>query len=222
MFNLAKIEKEKSFIKEIFPFLNNEDIENLFVSSEDMNIIITKILDNNYKGINVNLKDITQVKKIQKQIKKDLYYPELFYKQETDVYDGDIDRRKAEELYSQIKLLKNKLNFCKDKRVLEYQSEEIQQMYEELDKLNRKRALMILSKSLLNAKNIDLHGLYTKEALMFLSDYIQMYCPKEINLITGRDGNSQSLRPSVINFLENKGFKVVDKDNPYVRAVKRF
>ncbi|WUR02527.1 SMR domain-containing protein [Vairimorpha necatrix] len=213
-------EEEKLFVKDMFPHLTKEDIENLFISSNDINIIITKILDGSYKGINLNMKELSIVNFRQKKQEADLYYPELFNNKGVDVSSGDLDRQKTDAIFSRIKNIKNKLNICKDKKVLEYQTEEKQKLYSELEDLNRKRALMILNKSLQKPGMIDLHGLYTKEALMFASDYIKIYNPKQINFITGCSGNSQSLRPSLINFLIGKGYKIFDKDDPYIKGIK--
>lgn len=215
------IEKQKIFIKEMFPHVTDDEIDRLFISSRDINIIITKILDGSYKGFIINIKDLTHTKIPQKKFNTELYYPELFTNRGVDASSGDIDREKADKLYSRILDIKSKQDICKNKKIREFYTEEKEQIFSEIDNLNRKRALMILNKSLQKPSMIDLHGLYTKEALMFVSDYIKVYNPKEIKLITGSLGNSQSLRPSVINLLKKLNYKVSDDEGiPYIKGVK--
>ncbi|KAK6089751.1 hypothetical protein P3W45_001253 [Vairimorpha bombi] len=214
------IKKQKVFIKEMFPYVSDEEIDRLFISSRDVNIIITKILDGSYKGFTINLKDLARTKIPQKKFNKELYYPELFTNRGVNASSGDIDREKTFKLYSRIQDIKSRQDFCKDKKIREFYTEEKERIFSEIDNLNRKRALMILNKSLQKPNMLDLHGLYTKEALMFVSDYIKVYSPKEIKLVTGSLGNSQSLRPSVINLLKKLNYKVSDDEGiPFIKGV---
>lgn len=216
-----ELNEERNFIKEMFPHLNDEIINRLFLSSKDINIVITKILDNNYDGLYLNLKDLT-VNQIHQNIhKKNFFYPELFNNSFIDVKEGDKNHDYVINLYEKIKYFKNKSCICKDKRLAQFYQQEIEKLHLEIDKRNRKRVLAVLKNTLKKPEMLDLHGLYTKEALMFISDYITFFKPLEINLVTGREGHSNSLRPSVIAYLKQHNYKVVMDDSPCVKGTKK-
>lgn len=215
-----ELNEERQFIKDMFPHLDEEIINRLFLSSQDINIVITKILDNNYDGLHLNIKDLSITKLHQNIHKKEYYYPELFNNSFIDVTDGDKDREYVIQLYNKIKYYKNKECICKDKKMTFFYQQEIEKLHEEIEKRNRKRVLAILKNSLKKPDMIDLHGLYTKEALMFICDYITFYNPQEINLVTGREGHSQSLRPSIINYLRQRNYKVLLNDSPIIKGIR--
>ncbi|EOB12531.1 Ubiquitin system component Cue [Nosema bombycis CQ1] len=207
-----------NFIKEMFPDLDDVIIKRLLDSTNNnVDLVVTKILDGTYKGIHFNIKDINSIK-IKKPIckqpifKKDLYFPELIedFSSIQEEIDIEKNRKEIKRLNNKILEFKSNSNY-KLRQASEYYSEVISEIKRDIDKLNRECTLSILKKTLKEPGALDLHVLYTKDALRFIDDYLRIYEPKVLKLITGSEESSLSLRPSLIKFFKEKKYTVQDE-----------
>ncbi|KAF9765006.1 hypothetical protein NGRA_0060 [Nosema granulosis] len=214
--------ENKKFIKEMFPDVEDEVIERLLKSTgNNVDLVVTKIIDGSYKGIQFDLKDIYFTKMGQTSFKKELYFPELVndlssIKEEIDV---SRNRKEIKRLNENINLLKSKNLKHKLRLSNEYYSEQIGEIKETINKLNKECTLSILKKSLKDPNCIDLHGLYCLDALKFVDDHIRTYSPTTFKLITGAEDSSMSLRPSLVKFLKEKDYSV-SSEGPCIVAKK--
>lgn len=223
-----KYVENKKFIKEIFPEVEDEVIERLLKSTgNNVDLVVTKIIDGTYKGVFFNIKEIHFTKMKQPVFKKELYFPELVesfgsIKEEIDVDDN---RKEIKRLNEKIGQIKTKGQQYKLRLSKEYYSEKTTEIRENIDKLNKECALAIMKKSLKDPHCLDLHGLYCIDALKFVDDYIRTHDPSSFKLITGSADSSMSLRPSLIKYLKEKKYSVssegpcivVKKEKKYIK-----
>lgn len=214
------INQVKEFIEEMFPHVNNDDVDYLIRTNSNVDMIVTKILTNEYKGFKINLKELV-IKPSRSVIEvQELYYPEIF---NNNFIDEHIDiqkvREEAQDLYKKANEYSKKGTNYKTRQSRDYYNEEINELIEKAKRLDRKAALVIIKKSISNPHFIDLHGLYVQEALMFLNDFVNKIKPKKFNVITGQEKIEGNLRPSVISLLKKRNYIVIP-EGPYLH-VKR-
>ena len=216
----------KIALKSLFKFLTEEDLEFLSKANEDINVLITRVLDNNYKPITIEIKDIELKRTAACLYKKDLNYPELFFNKsfyEENIPEGYVEnlRAKAHALHDEAAALINK-GASNRAFAVEY-CIEADKKRELANSINREAALIIMNLSLTNRyknpeyvskhkKNgvIDLHGLYKQEALNFIDDLYQKWNFDEINLVTGSKMKNRTLRPAIEEWFEKNKFSWID------------
>lgn len=219
---MTPLEKKK-YLKELFFFLTTDDLEYLISTGDDINNLITRVLDNNYKPLILDIKDLASNTYTKINYKKDLSYPEVY---NTTTLNDNFDmiddyRLRASMLHNEANELlskgrKNKL-FS-----VEYGSE-ADKKREEANEYDRKAAILIMKKSIkdrnLNKEYqsskhksclIDLHRLYVKEALLFINDLYLMWNFKEINFVTGQKQKNKTLRPAVEQWFKQHDFNYYD------------
>lgn len=203
--------ENRNFIKEIFPEVEDEVIDRLLKSTgNNVDLVVTKIMDGTYKGVYFDLKDVKFTPMKQPVFKKELYFPELVedfgsIKEEVDV---DRNRKEIKKLNEKIGQLKTKGQKFKLRLSNDYYSEKTTEIKENINKLNKEFALAIMKKSLKDPHCLDLHGLYCLDALKFVDDYIKIHDPSSFKLITGSEDSSMSLRPSLVKYLKEKKYLV--------------
>ncbi|EED43603.1 hypothetical protein EBI_23150 [Enterocytozoon bieneusi H348] len=74
---MTPLEKKK-YLKELFFFLTTDDLEYLISTGDDINNLITRVLDNNYKPLILDIKDLASNTYTKINYKKDLSYPEVY------------------------------------------------------------------------------------------------------------------------------------------------
>lgn len=204
----------------LFPDLSKKDAKRLSQSTDDFNVIITKVLDNNLEGPEVSLKDIVISKPTVLNVNNLYYnYPEVFKNQIHINEDINELRKKAFLLYKEAKEVKaNGFGTkCKD-MVGTYllESDNIKDRAMEYDK----RAAQILMKRIVNKGGaIDLHGLKVHEALLFMDDYYTYKPFKKIEVITGKMKKDGTLRPAIERWFVKHGFGIEDIGPAFI-AVK--
>lgn len=215
------IDQVKEFVKEMFPDVENEDIDYLVRTNSNIDAVVNKILSGEYKGFRINLKDLVVKPPFgANSMTLDLYYPEIFKNNFIDEHvDVEEMRRKAHATYKRARECSRKELTYKNRLAKEYYTDEIEKLVEEAKKWNRKAALVIIKKSIKTPQLLDLHGLYVEEALMFLSDFTNKINPREFGVVTGREKVEGSLRPSIISFLKKRNY-LVSEDGPCVYGRK--
>ncbi|OQS55045.1 hypothetical protein EHP00_1811 [Ecytonucleospora hepatopenaei] len=227
-------EEIRNILKEMFNWLTQEDLDFLSNSGEEINTLITRVLDNNYKPITLDIKDIEIVKKEPIQYKKELHYPEVFDKCYKSTFTNGlidkIDDNIIVDIRNQAKSINQEAIECIEKghKNREFTTEYLikaDTLKEEANRLNREAAILIMKLSLRNRKTekecvfyrkhksktqnmslIDLHGLYKNEALMFVEDLYTVYNFTEINFVTGQKTKNRTLRPVLEEWFEKNGF----------------
>lgn len=211
-------------LAEMFPDVKKSQIRNLVKSGDDINVIITRILDNNIENHTYDLKDLVSCNKTIYTPTKIYNYPEVFEKISGISVLEDVNsiRKKASKLYEESNsLIKNAISHeIKSTRI--YYSIEAQNKRDEADSLNRKAAMILMRRAVESNGAIDLHGLCVKEAQMFIDDLYTFRNFKEITVVTGQAYKSKKLRPAMEKWFKDHGFTVVDKGASLYASKKRF
>lgn len=211
----------KRFVKEMFPHVEDCEIEHLVKTNGNLDSIVSKILTGEYKEFKINLKEmVLKHSHTVTPASRELYFPEIFNSSFIDEHiDVDDVRRQASELYEQASGHSKKDVSYKARHARDYYVEETDCLIERAKELNRRAALVVIKRSIRNPRLIDLHGLYVREALMFLSDFISRMHPREFGIVTGQEKTAGTLRPSVISMLRKNRYSV-SEEGPCVYAKK--
>lgn len=209
-------------LSELFPHLTENDLKYLSTTGEDINVLITRVLDNNYKPLILDIKDLASIKYNKTVYKKSLNYPEVF----DLTYPADFSkinqlRARASNIHEEANVLHRKASLSKLTAV-EYSSE-ADRLREEASVYDREAAILVMKQSVENknhdpeyqSKNkrgylIDLHGLYTKEAIGFMDDLYTVWKFEEINFVTGQKMRNKRMRPVVEQWFVSHGFEHFD------------
>lgn len=212
--------KENIFdsLKELFPDIAEEKLINLVNSGDDINILITRILDENIDPPNINLKDLALVKNstfsnstFSIEYEKEYNYPEIFEKRNSYIYNEKEYyeyRRLASLIYSEA----YNLPTCgqKSRRALNHYLIKSDNIRKEAEMYDKKAALLLISRELNSGVRKDLHGFKLKEAIMFMDDYYKFKKFKYIEIITGQIKMNSKIRPAIQDWFIKNGFSYGD------------
>lgn len=215
--------KIKEVLMDIFKDLSEEQASYLASTGDDINVLITRVLDKNIERITIDIKDMTRNPKSVQICEYNFNYPEVFEsKVRIDMHENVQElRKKASKLYqeaskSSLNAYTHEYEECRSHFGIE--SDNIR---DEANALNRKAALIIMRKALESNGPIDLHGLHVNEALGFVKDIYHFYNFKDIRFITGQNYKSLKIRPAITEWLIKQNYTVVD-EGPIIRAFKNF
>lgn len=214
--------KLKSQLMEMFPKLTETQAESLISTGDDINIIITRILDNNIEGPVLEIKDLIAAPVFTESPKPVYNYPEVFDGGNgVDMHqDVRVLRSKAAAINERVRLLKMQAVSHEIKSSRTYFSIEADNLKEEADALNRTAAAITMKRSLDAGGPIDLHGLTVAEVLKFMDDLHRFSRFKSAVFITGKKFNSQKIRPAVEKWLVEHGYSIKE-EGPCIHAYFR-
>jgi len=127
--------------------------------------------------------------------------------------------RGNERIEEAMKLTKKAVYNDLNKTRLHYITE-ADRKWEEAGEIHRKAAVAIMRRAMESTGPLDFHGLYVKEAEMFLDDLYLFKNFREIRIATGQKYNSPKLRVCVEEWLRKHGFMAID-EGPVVCGLKR-
>lgn len=216
----SKEELEKCLL-EMFPELTKKQAHGLLKSGDDVNVIITRILDNNIESPTYDLKDLVRHNRTECMRLTTYNYPEIFEHMLLPSDSADVKqlREEASKLTEEsVSLVKNAINHeIKSARI--FYSIEAQEKREKASELNREAALAVMRMAALSSGPIDLHGLTVNEATGFMEDLLKFRKFKEITVVTGQIHKSSRLRPAIVAWFHSHGFVTSDR-GPSLYAIK--
>lgn len=215
-------EKVSEMLLEMFPNLTKRQAMNLANSGDDINILITRVLDNNIENPVHNVKDMFYRGKTKYVPVLDLNFPEVFKRHSS--IDSSLDvkdiRKEAaalnEEAYGLTKLAIG--HEIKSTRI--HYSIEAGERRQVAAELNKKAALSLMRKVVESAGPVDLHGFTVKEAILFMDDLYKIRKFERIEVVTGQAYKSSRLRPAIKEWLERHGFTSSDL-GPSILGIRR-
>lgn len=222
---------------EIFPQLKKEEAHTLAFSRDPFSVLVTRVLNNNierpYSDIKLfknqinyrkiekeyNYKEVMQNKNLS-SLKKTYNNPEIFEIASANIKNAIADfREKAKENYERMKLIMHSNGYCIRTTRHLYLSD-LDNLRSKAEQLNKQAAMLLIRLAVINDQEIDLHGFYVKEALLFLDDLYLYSNFNKIGLITGRKTKSQKIRPAVEEWLKKNGFNFYE-DGPKIYAIQK-
>jgi hypothetical protein len=218
------------FIRGVFPNISENEIIKMINSSEPIEVLIHRRLEEEKSerievklSLNECLYNLNKHPRIKsfdvKAIdRSNLHYKEIFMNEYIDTsVDVNELRERARGMYD---LAKKNIEMCGRTQMkgglfregASYYSMEAEEYRRKGKDLNEKASMVILERMMRKCPRnvIDFHGLYVKECLRFLDDYLIFVNPVRFTIITGREGNSKAVRPSVTLHLTKKGYDVKD------------
>lgn len=213
----------KNSLMEMFPELSSSQADMLSSTGDDINVLITRILDNNIDGPTIELKEIAVNSRSNQKYEHELNYPEVFkINNEIDMHqDVKSLRQRASKLLEEASNYSIKAYSTEFKECKSYYGIEADGIREQANEYNRQAAIILMRRAIESNESIDLHGLQVEEALAFVKDLYHFNHFKEIKLITGQKYKSLRIRPVITKWLIDQNFTVVD-DGPMIRAFKNF
>lgn len=228
----------KLHLKGMFEWLTEEDLTFLANANEDINVLITRILDNNYKPITLDIKEIEITEAPKATYGKSLKYPEVFdityksslIKEKIECWrDNPVVyvRNEALEIHKEASELMEKghkkfateyfIEADKKREIADFYNRQaaIEIMKCSIRNFNKEKEIVTYNKTQSKSESkgsIDLHGLFKKEALDFVEDLYKMWDFTEINFVTGQKMKNRTLRPALEEWFEEHGFKHYDLD----------
>lgn len=215
--------KIKETLMDIFTDLSEEQASYLASTGDDINILITRVLDKNIDKIKIDIKDIVRKPKSVQSCEYNFNYPEVFdNKYRINIHDNPSElRKRASKLYEEASKCSLKAHTHEYEKCRSHFGIQSDNIRDEANALNRKAALIIMRKALESNGPIDLHGLHVNEALGFVKDIYHFYNFKDIRFITGQHYKSLKIRPAITEWLVKHNYTVVD-EGPVIRVFKNF
>ncbi|KAM0673830.1 hypothetical protein GVAV_002668 [Gurleya vavrai] len=206
--------KESNFGSKISEKINNRKIifdtqetQTSFNKSEEIYFNFTRIrlrkdkFKENYSKIDYEIKKV--------DYRNTIYnYPNLFPVNKVNTDEDPISlRKKAKELVCSIKFTGNRI-------IDQYYVDLYDENKDKADKLNKRASEIILSRM----EGLDFHGLFVKECLMYLDDFLRFKRPGRLKIVTGR---SERVRPAVLDFFKVNEYVLEEDNNVFVIFVKK-
>lgn len=197
----------KEQLKELFPHLKESEADLLVSTGDDINILITRVLDNNIEAPSLQLKELVRTNYAPTRITHTYNFPEAFISQSSINMHQDVRGLRAQA--SSLNLEANE--FTKQaighpvKEARYHFSIEAEAKRTLAKKINREAALILMRKIVEGTGPVDLHGFSVEEALLFMDDLLYFRKFTEIQVITGQRYNSAKIRPALQEwFVKNK------------------
>ncbi|KAI5168715.1 hypothetical protein PAEPH01_0356 [Pancytospora epiphaga] len=211
----------EKMLMEMFPRLSKKDAKYLAETGDDISVLVTRVLDDNIDTPTIPISSITCSPPRVQKIDISYNYPEVFQTRFDNIQECvEKIREEAQRLHEEAFSCGRNAVGCRIKPARGHYGIESDILRERAGVLNRNAAMLLMRRSLENGGAIDLHGLYVKEALLFLEDLVRSNRPREMVLVTGRKYNSSKLRPAVEKWLMEQGFSVFS-EGPSLRAIKK-
>lgn len=213
--------EKMNVLMELFPQLKEEQARNLANNGDDINVLITRVIDNNIECPSVPIKELSVNPQRNPKYTHEYNYPEIFQPYMHIEKCVESLREKAAE-YS--KRAENNGKLGATHLIKEARSHyliEADEQREIAKEKNREAAMIILRRALESNGPLDFHGLFVKEALLFLEDYYRYKKFDSLRIVTGRKYNSSKLRPAIEEWFKKKGFYVID-EGPVIYATCLF
>lgn len=207
-------------LKELFPHLTDMQVSALAKYGDDLNILITRVLDNNIDPPTFEIKELAICASTRYEPEAELNYPEVF-EHKVDMHSSieDLRSRAAELNREAAELTKSAINH-RIKQARHYFSIEASEKRERAAALNRRAALVLMEKCIGNTGPIDLHGFTVKEATAFMDDLLRLKKFSRIELVTGQVHSSLRIRPAMEEWFQRNGF-YCSGQGPYLFAIRK-
>ncbi|KAG0432414.1 Smr domain-containing protein [Dictyocoela muelleri] len=216
---------KKKILKEMFPDTPSEKLNQVINSHDTLESMINTLLNPDI-SVEIPLKTYLESIKVPRsnlqKLERKLYFPEIFGCNDNKIYDHFSLRKEARQLYElrDEKFERSKEEFKRNglfREVAVVYSDEAEELNRKAKEIDRKACISVIREMMMRVDKdtLDLHNLYVKEALMLVSDYLNINKPSVITLIVGQSFSSHALRPSVIEFLDKKNYDV-NEDGPKV------
>lgn len=195
-------------LKELFPHLKNENLDFLSSTGDDINVLITRVLDNNIEPPSFYLNELVRTNYPQISVKYSFNYPEVFEDYSTINMHQDIKGLRAEAsiLIQEANELTKKAISHPIKETRYHYSIEANNKREHAKEINRKAVAILMRKIVENTGPIDLHGFTVDECIKFMDDLFYFKKFTEIQVITGQKYNSMKIRPAMEKWFEKNNF----------------
>lgn len=216
-------ENLKGNLKELFPELTEPQLEFLVGTSDDINVLITRVLDKNIEPPKFELRELVRTSYAQPQIKHTYNYPEVFARNCMINMHQDIEFLRKQASLAQaeaIQLVKQAVGHP-IKETRGHFSIEAEKKKQIAQSFRREAAIVSMRKIVENnTEVIDMHGFTVQEALQFMDDLLHFKRFTEIQVITGQKYNSSKLRPALEEWFNKKQFIWIDA-GPSLKAKKK-
>ncbi|KAM0680268.1 hypothetical protein GINT2_001653 [Glugoides intestinalis] len=210
----------KKSLMEMFPDLDEKKAELLTKTSDDINILITRILDNNIDPPTFDMKELCLGSRTRYVEKKNYNYQEAF---ESNI-DMHVDiaylRKQAAELNKEAAELSKQGVYHDIREARSHYIIEADERIEKAKELNRKAAIILMRRNLESTDAIDLHGFTADETVKFMDDLYLFKRFSKIKVVTGQRYNSLKIRPAVEEWFKRHGFDCYEQ-GPCVFAIKK-
>lgn len=193
-------------LKELFPHLTDMQLDVLAKSGDELNILITRVLDDNIDPPTLEIKELVMCASAKYEPEVELNYPEVFEHRTDAQLSIDGLRSRAAELYHEASYLAKDAIHHRIKQARHYFSIEADGKREKAAALDRKAAMMLMEKCIDGPGPIDLHGLTVKEAVAFMDDLLKLKKFSRIEVVTGQAHRSLRIRPAMKEWFERNGF----------------
>lgn len=212
----------KQQLKELFPHLKNETLNFLASTGDDINVLITRIIDNNIDPPSFFLNELVRTNYPKANVGHAYNYPEVFTDHCSINMHQDIKglRMKASALVKEANELTKKAISHPIKEARYHFSIESNNKREIAKEINREAVTIMMRKIVENIGPIDLHGFTVEECLGFMDDLLYFKRFTEIQVITGQKYNSMKIRPAMERWFEKNNFMWWDA-GPGISARKK-
>lgn len=210
----------KKSLMEMFPELDEKKAELLAKTNDDINILITRVLDNNIDPPSLDMKELCPGNRTRYIEKKNYNYREAFEENIDMHVDISYLRRQASTLNKEASELLKQGGCHAIREARSYYIIEADKRLEKAKELNRKAAVVLMRRSLESTDAIDLHGFTIDETVKFMDDLYLFKRFNKIKVITGQKYNSLKIRPAVEEWFKKHGFDCYEQ-GPCVLAIKK-